>query len=498
VRQIARSRSRYECLEANSFLKGAIHTVAQDLVGRGPRLQIQLPDEAANKQVEKLWVKWSKATKLAKQLRTLVISRIVDGEGFGLFVTSETISPKLPSLLFRTFEADRCMSPYGTPTDGDLQIDGLRIDDQGEPVSYFIYDEVSPLKRGVPREIDRAEVCHLFRTDRAGQHRGIPELLTSLSLCVLLREYTLACVTSARTAAKHAVLLETQASSVAYSDTPSQPLEAFSQEEIDYDMMTATPAGWTAKQLKAEQPTTTYEMFRDALLAEIVRPLGAPLNVVLGSSAKWNYASSQADHISYSLKQLIEREELESEVVDRTFEHWWHEARLMGLLPEVYASLEADEVPHAWFWDSRRDADPQTMAAARDVNLKNGSTNRSDELAAMGKDYQSHDEEAAKSLGLDLSQYRQLVAKQIFGEGAVDAVLQSSNSSSNQVPMNGAQLQMLSLVVSQVSQGLTDPLAARAMVAVAFPGLRPEQINPMFPEKAPAPAASAPLTGVAA
>lgn len=243
VRQEARRRSRYECLEANSFLKGAIHTVAQDLVGRGPRLQLQLPDEAANKQVEALWKSWAKATRFAKQLRTTVIARVVDGEGFGLFTTSSTISERLPSLLYRPFEADRCMSAMGNAFTGELQVDGLRIDEQGEPVSYFVYDEVSPWKMGTPREIDRAEVCHLFRNDRAGQHRGIPELLTSLSLCVLLRDYTLACVTAARTAAKHAVMLETQASQVNYSDTPSQQIEAFSQEEIDYDMVTAMPAG---------------------------------------------------------------------------------------------------------------------------------------------------------------------------------------------------------------------------------------------------------------
>lgn len=489
TRQVARSRSRYECLEANSFIKGAIHTYAQDLIGRGPRLQLNLPNEAANRKVEQLWQRWSRARRFAKALRTHIISRIVDGEGFGLFTTSDTIDKGMPTLLFRPFEADRCMSPWGTPYRGDLQVDGMRIDEEGEPVSYFVYDEVTPLKVGTPREIDRRFICHLYRSDRAGQHRGIPELFTSLPLCVLLREYTLATVSSARTVAKHTAVIESQASTVtADGMNVAADLEPYDAAEVDYDMITTLPYGWRMNQLRAEQPTTNYEMFRDCLLGEIVRPLGAPLNIVLGSSAKWNYASTQADHISYALKQLIEREEVETETVDRCFALWWHECRIMGLLPNEYADLTADEAAHSWFWDSRRDADPQTMATARETNLRNGVTNRADELAAQGKDYQQHDETAAKSLGLDVEQYRQLLARQTFGSATVDTVLQSSETGATSTPMNGAQLQSLSAILAQVGQGLIAPAPARAMVQAAFPSLSNDRIALMFPDRPPDPA----------
>jgi hypothetical protein len=40
VRQTLRSRSRYECLEGNSFAKGIVHTLANDVIDSGPRLQM--------------------------------------------------------------------------------------------------------------------------------------------------------------------------------------------------------------------------------------------------------------------------------------------------------------------------------------------------------------------------------------------------------------------------------------------------------------------------
>jgi hypothetical protein len=43
VRQSLRSRSRYELVENNSYLKGMVLTKVNDLVGSGPKLQVMDP-----------------------------------------------------------------------------------------------------------------------------------------------------------------------------------------------------------------------------------------------------------------------------------------------------------------------------------------------------------------------------------------------------------------------------------------------------------------------
>lgn len=489
IRQTLRSRSRYECLEANSFLKGAIGTVVDVIVGRGPRLQMQLPGtgpatKALNRRIEALYNRWAKAVRYAEYLRTLVKARIVDGEGFGLRTTSSTVPLGLPTLFPRNIEAERITDPRWTRD--DRNIDGVLLNDAGEPIAYTVYDRLTPALIGRAQELDRADITHLFRRDRPGQHRGIPELTTSLPLCNLLRQYTLATVTAARTAAKHSVILESQANSVTTDGTAITPLTPFDSEEIDYDMLTAMPIGWRTMQMKAEQPTTTYEMFRDALLGEIVRPLGAPLNVVLGSSAKWNYASTQADRITFANKTRLERQEIEDEEVDRTFSQWWDEAVLMGLIPADIGPLE--EIPHRWFWDALPDADPQTLASARQTNLQTGHASREQELHESGLDIDAHDESAAQALGLTVTQFRQVVARQIYGSN-VDAVL-SGGGSPVPLPLSTPQIQSLSQIIPLAAQGQISTLAGRTLAAALAPALSPEQIAAMFPDDTPAAAGS--------
>lgn len=503
VRQTLRTRSRYECLEANSFLKGAITTVVDCLIGRGPRLQMQFRQEqmrpgvdaaALNRKIEALFLRWAKASRYGEYLRTLVRARIVDGEGYGLRTTSRTIPMGLPQLFCRNIEAERVTS-FAPPPTGDLRVDGMRIDEAGEVISYFINTSTDDFYFRTAKEIPRADVTHLFRRDRPGQHHGIPELTTSLPLCNLLRQYTLATVTAARTAAKHSALMQTQANAVNASGEAYAPLIPFDAEEIDYDMLTALPQGWQLVQMKAEQPTTTYEMFRDCVLGEIVRPLGAPLNVVLGSSAKWNYASTQADQVTFSNRNRIERHEIEIEECDRTFAAWWDEICLMeGILPDGLGPL--DDVPHCWFWDGLPDADPQTLATARQTNLQTGHASREEELAKAGIDIDSHDEHAAKSLGLTVPEFRQTIARQLFTSPTIDTVL-SSSAGGAPVAMNGAQLQALTLVATQVSAGQMRPQIARSVVAAAFPALSQTQISEMFPDDLAAQPAAAPAPQLA-
>lgn len=493
VRQELRRRSRYECLEANSYLKGAIHTIAQDMIGRGPRLQMQLTGEDArwNSSIEADWLRWSRATHFAKTLRTLTIATYVDGEDFSLFTTSRTIPGDLPQLFLRAIEADRCTTPGGTSMIGPRQVDGLKIDEAGEVVAYYLYDEISPWKLGTPTEYDASMVCHHFRQDRPGQHRGIPIGTTSLPLCSLLRDYTLSCVSAARTAAKHTVLLQTNGSVVRSEEDP--PIEDFSSCDIDYDMQTILPKGYSASQMKAEHPTTTYEMFRDCLLGEIVRPFGAPLNIVLGSSQKWNYASTQADQVSYALKLDIEHEERETTTVDPTFAHWWREMQLLGKAP---LHISAKDATHQWFWDRRKDADPQTMATTRDIELRNGTTNRAAVLAQQSVDIDAHDEIAAASLGISKAQYRQIIARALHGDATVDGVLASTGGTSP-IAMNGAQIQGITAILAQVGSGAISPAPARALAAAAFPALSEQQLLAIFPDAPPPPKVATPA-GVAA
>src|SRR5690606_18565812 len=110
---------------------------------------------------------------------------------------------------------------------------------------------------------------HLYRQDRPGQIRGIPEIMPALPLYAQLRRYTLAVIAAAETAADLAALLQTQAAPEDPDDV--EPLDLF---DLERRSIMTLPRGWTATQMKAEQPTTTYAMFKREIINEIARCLG--------------------------------------------------------------------------------------------------------------------------------------------------------------------------------------------------------------------------------
>ena len=92
VRRTLRNRARYEVAN-NSYARGIVLTLANDVVGTGPRLQMLSDDAEANSRIEKEFMRWAKAVALAEKLRTMRVARAEDGEAFGILTSND----KLPT-----------------------------------------------------------------------------------------------------------------------------------------------------------------------------------------------------------------------------------------------------------------------------------------------------------------------------------------------------------------------------------------------------------------
>lgn len=414
IRKTLRSRSRYECLEANSFAKGIVNTLANDTVGRGPKLQLQLQSEELNTQIETSFQTWAKRIKLAKKLRTARKSKFIDGEVFIRLVTNRKL-PGPIQLDIEVIEADRVCNPMGIVNE-EIEVDGILFDADGNPSAYRVLkshpggNSFSMLETEL---VPANQMIHLFREDRPGQHRGIPECTTALPLFILFRDYTLAVVQNARTVARHTMMLKTTSGAVFdEGETFDSTVDPFDTVDIDYDMMTSLPHGWEPFQLRADQPTTTYEMFRRAIWGEIARTANMPYNIAAGDSSKHNYASGRLDIQPYDYAIDVERSDWEIDCIDRLLEAWFDEASLVGILPNGIGSHE--ELPHEWFWPSRGHADPSKEANGQATRLRSGTTNRRRELKKEGIDIDSHDRESAESYGVTVPEYRRMIAASTF------------------------------------------------------------------------------------
>lgn len=379
VRRTLRIRSRYE-IGNNCYAAGLVSTLAGDVVGTGPRLQVMTGDRGLDAGVEAAWSAWAKADRLADKLRLIQRAKIADGEGFAAFVTTgdrRRLASTPVMLSIKLFEADQVGDPWYSPMANPTGDDGIECDDAGNVVAYHVLRRHPGDMRafGGLWEFDRLpadKVLHWFRADRAGQLRGCPELTPALPLFSQLRRFTLATLTAAEVAASLAGVLTTNIGADNPNDSGGVKAEAFDTVELVRGMLVSLPSGWDAKQLKSEHPTTVYQQFVNCILREIGRCLDVPYGIVAGDCTLYNYSSARLDFQAYDLRRDADRQTFAETVLDRIFAEFVREADLIdGLLPP---GLPAGDIPHQWHFDARPSIDPVKDATANASDLANGVT----------------------------------------------------------------------------------------------------------------------------
>ena len=400
VRRTLRSRTRYEVAN-NSYAKGIVLTLANYVVGTGPRLQMLTDDPEINRVIEKEFTRWAKAVGLAHKLRTMRIGQCESGECFGLLATNPRVSAPV-QLDVRLIEADQVATPWPVAQRDANVIDGIILDEFGNPVAYSILrrhpgDGSALRMSGAEFDVLPADsVIHLFRAERPGQNRGVPEVTSSLSLFATLRRYTLAVLASAEQAALPSGVIYTDAP----ADAESAGVEPMDTVEMDRGTWLTMPFGWKIGQLKAEQPTTVYGDFKHEVINEIARCLNMPFNIAAGNSSGYNYASGRLDHQAFFKAIRIDQAYLGDMVLDRVFKAWIDEAVLIeGYLPQVVRTLDVD-LPHQWFWDGFEHVDPAKEANAQATRLASKTTTLAAEYAKAGLDWESELRQRAREAAL--------------------------------------------------------------------------------------------------
>ena len=400
VRRTLRSRARYEAAN-NSYAKGIVLTLANYVVGTGPRLQMLTDDPEANRLIEREFSRWAKAVGLAHKLRTMRIAQCETGECFGLLTSNSRIAAPV-QLDLRLIEADQVSTPFGVLAPEEQAVDGVLFDGFGNPVAYYVLRRHPGDQRAWRPGISDYDllpaesVVHLFRADRPGQSRGVPEITPSLPLFATLRRYTLAVLGAAEQAALPSGVIYTDAP----ADAEAAGVEPMDTVEMDRGTWMTMPFGWKIGQVKAEQPTTVYSDFKHEVINEIARCLNMPFNIAAGNSSGYNYASGRLDHQAFFKAIRIDQNFLGDVVLDRLLKAWLDEAVLVeGYLPQWLRELGVD-LPHQWFWDGLEHVDPQKEATAQATRLQSNTTTLAAEYAKAGLDWESELRQRAREMAL--------------------------------------------------------------------------------------------------
>ena len=322
VRHTLIKRSRYE-ISSNGYSDGIAQTYANDLIGNGPSLRMQTASAGFNRLVENTWHYWCKAAKFRRKLWAMAHAKHTDGEAFAVMRRNPNIRHQI-KLDICLYEAEQVQTPY-LPYSERGYIDGIKFDDFGNLLWFDILKEHPGTSQSMrldlkPEQVAAGNVLHWFKMRRPGQHRGVPEMASTLNTGAAARRWREATLAAAETAADFTIFLKTQFQPDAEE---MQYASDFTQQEITKRMMTALPVGYDPFQMKAEQPTAQYEMFADALINEQGRPKSMPLNKIKCNSASYNYASGRLDHQTYYGQLDVEREDCNDEVLDPLFATWF-------------------------------------------------------------------------------------------------------------------------------------------------------------------------------
>ncbi|MCL2640721.1 MAG: phage portal protein [Phycisphaerales bacterium] len=404
VRRVLRNRARYEVAN-NSYARGIVLTLANDTIGTGPCLHMLTDDNAVNTLIEDAFEQWAEAINLADKLRTMRMARAESGECFILLVANPQVDSPV-KLDLRLIEADQIATPslaaVGSKVQLDNITDGIVYDKHGNPIQYHVLQKHPGDRGGTGGDIKSdpvpaAAVIHYYRADRPGQSRGIPDITPSLPLFAQLRRYTLAVIASAESVANVSILMKTNAP----AGGEAAEVEPMTEMEFVPNMAIFTPEGWEPSQIKAEQPATTYEMFKREILNEIARCLNMPFNVAAGNSSGYNYASGRLDHQVYYKSIRVEQEQIGRVVLNHILRAWLAEAVLIsGFLPSELKDTPFCELDHQWFWDGVEHVDPNKEANAQATRLASNTTTLAYEYARQGRDWEDELRQRAKEVAL--------------------------------------------------------------------------------------------------
>jgi lambda family phage portal protein len=430
IRKILRGRSRYE-FENNPYARGVAHTMANYVIGQGPRLQVLTSDPEANRQIEASFYRWARAVKFAQKLRTSRISKVISGDVFlQIFANPAIQAQGLPAIDINLIEADQVETPWALEGDASV-IDGVKIDQYGNPVAYYILNthpgDSKVYLDSTADTLPASKVIHLFNADRPGQHRGIPELAPALETFAQLRRYMQAVLSAAERAAETSLYFKTdsppgEGAQVADDGTELGSLPAIEPRRNEAVFL---PEGWEPFQLKAEQPTAEFAATVHQYLSEAGRVLQIPVMIVTGDASNHNFASGRLDYQAFMKMIDVERTDYSGQCLDPIFDMWIEDARLVdGLLPDAAMS---GYVPRQWYWPGIEHVDELKAANAARVRIETGQSSIATENARSGYDWEEQQKQQADCLGLTIEDYRARLADKLLGAQKIELPEENEN-----------------------------------------------------------------------
>ena len=368
-------------LERNSVLaEGILSRSVENVVGCGFKLQSMTSSAAWNAEAERLWSAWGAhadvrgmsswnellALKFRSYLRDGDVGTILLGDGS-----------------VQTFESDQLSSPSGIVLSRNM-VDGIKLDDRGRPLSYFVVDSPNPIGASVRyqahTEIPAESVLYLARRTRLGQTRGL-SCFTTISWLIEQLDGNIEAVTvAARMAACYGLVITAP---MPTGLPTAQGGDGRTRQQISMEpgMAKYLRPGQDVKQINPTQPGTNWPEFLRTLGRLIGMALGLPLEIAFGDYSKTNFTSGRMAMLSAWRTWRC------YQVMLKDYSASVYKWKLMGWMQAGLLPVREDALSHAWHAPGWQFINPTTEINAALAAVDGGLKSYTQCAAEMGNDW---------------------------------------------------------------------------------------------------------------
>lgn len=310
--------------------------------------------------------------------RLAVQGAVIDGESFLLHQSvkrSDQLS--LPFQLCALEPEYLCEDPRSKTPQGHSLYGGIEIDGMGKRKAYWLYshhprEDLLWDKENHIRRVPADKIAHLFRTDRAGQIRGISWLAPVLVRIQDLESFDGATIKRQRVSAAFAGFIQ---------NAPPGFIEELTggefHTEIEAGSITALPEGTTI----TFSPTPTfigYNEYARINLRAIAKGLNIPYSEFSSDYSESNYSSSRLDYLGFDRELKAWRSTLIKPLLLDPIQRWFLEGCESIGIPTSLITTH-------WVPPRRGLVDPEKEIKGLKEEIQGGLVSYSEAVTSLGR-----------------------------------------------------------------------------------------------------------------
>lgn len=409
--RVLRARGR-DLGRNNDWVRGILREYEVNIIGRGVNLQMQVKkqrggvlDDEINGLIETEFYRWMKAENcdVAGQLRFQEMEALIvrNWAESGEIIIRKIRQPfgrsKVPFAL-ELIEVDQLDDELNGPlVNGNRAKMGVELNAWNRPVAYHILVKhpnehsfgVIPDRRGLHRiRVPAEEIIHIFRTERPGQTRGVPVLISTMMRLRQMHGYEEAEVVFARASA----------SLMGFIESDAEQLEG--DAEIDGQAVTDFEAG-VIKQLRPgetmnvpnfSRPGGQLEPFVRSNLRAVAAGTGPSYTAVSADYSQSNYSSERAAILKERDMWRMMQDWIIAKFHQPVFESWLEMAWMSGVLklPKYETNAVVYEESTKWFPRGWAWIDPEKEVKSYKEAVRSGFMTQQEVLQQSGSDIEEY------------------------------------------------------------------------------------------------------------